>query len=171
LSIKSGNKSKIFGLIHQNPGIHLREIQRALGVSFNSIRYNTEKLTQSGEIDCEKGSGYSRFYPLGMSDRDKQLYSFSRNKTTFKILVELSNEFLLTNKELAARTGLAKSTVSEHIHQLLSASLVRLTLSDEGNFKVELQDRERVKTLIDGIVGQQDIQNDLVQNFVDLWDF
>jgi predicted transcriptional regulator len=168
--MRSENRSKIFGLICQNPGIHLREMQRALGVSFNSIRYNTEKMTSSGEIICEKSTGYSRFYPPDMSEKDRQFYSVSRNKTTFKILAELSTEPLLSNKELVARTGFAKSTISEHVHELLSANLVKLTLSEEGNFKVELQERERVRSLMAGI-NQSRQNDDVVQNFVELWDF
>jgi predicted transcriptional regulator len=171
LNLGSDNRSKIFGLIKENPGIHLRELQRALGISFNSIRYNTEKMTQSGEIDCDKNSGYSRFYPIGMSEREKLLYTVSRNKTTFRILLELSNQPLLTNKELSWKTGFAKSTVSEHVHELLSVNMVRLTLSDEGNFKVELQDREQIKGLIDAMNRMKEQRNDLVQNFVELWEF
>jgi predicted transcriptional regulator len=167
LSLKSENRTKISGLIRQYPGIHLRELQRALGVSFNSIRYNTEKMALSGEIVCEKDLGYSRFYPPGMSEKERLLYSLSRNKATFKILQELANDTMLTNKELAARTGFAKSTVSEHVHHLLGVNLVKLTLSEEGNFKVELQERELVRHVID----QMKQQKDVVQNFVELWDF
>ena len=170
MSIRSDNRSKISSLIHRNPGIHLRELERKLGVSFNSIRYNTEKMVLSGEIICEKGPGYSRFYPLGMSERARLVYSVSRNKTTFKILTELTTQMMLTNKELAARTGFAKSTVSEHVHFLLGVNLVKLTLSGEGNFKVELQDREFVKSVVDEL-NQVNLRNDVVQNFVDLWDF
>jgi predicted transcriptional regulator len=148
----------------------LRELQRQLGVSFNSIRYHTEKLVHSGEIVCEKGIGYSRFYPPGMSEKDRLLYSVSRNNTTFKIMAELTSQVMLTNKELTVKTGFAKSTVSEHVHHLLESNLVKLTLSDEGNFKVELRDREHVKIIVDGI-NQINLQNDVVQNFVELWDF
>ncbi len=170
LSLRSDNRSRILGLICQSPGIHLRELQRSLGVSFNAIRYNTEKMSDSGEIVCEKSSGYSRFYPPGTSEKDRLIYSLSRSKTTFKIMLELGNLGLLSNKELAERTGFAKSTVSEHVHELLSANLVRLTLSEDGNFKVELQNREHVQSLLAGI--RQDFQRkDVVENFADLWDF
>jgi len=127
-------------------------------------------MVLSGEIICEKGPGYSRFYPLGMSERARLVYSVSRNKTTFKILTELTTQMMLTNKELAAKTGFAKSTVSEHVHFLLGVNLVKLTLSGEGNFKVELQDREFVKSVVDEL-NQVNLRNDVVQNFVDLWDF
>jgi predicted transcriptional regulator len=170
LSLSADNKAKISGLIHDNPGIHLRELQRKLGVSFNSIRYNTEKMVGSGEIVCEKGPGYSRFYPLGMPEKSRLVYSVSRNKTTFKILRELTDQGMLTNKELAARTGFAKSTVSEHVHLLLGLNMVKLTLSLEGNFKVELQDREFVQSIVNKL-NQAALRNDVVQNFVELWDF
>ena len=164
------SRSKIVKLVSLYPGIHLRELQRAVGVSFNSIRYNTEKLSRSGEIICEKTKGYSRLYPLGTSDQDKVIYSLIQNKTTRRIIEELTKEPLFTNKELTEKTGFAKSTVSEHIHQLLSANLVRLTLSDQGNFKVELQDREHIESLL-GRARQFSLDNDVVGNFADLWDF
>jgi len=170
LSLGSDNRSKILGLICQSPGIHLRELQRSLDVSFNAIRYNTEKMSHSGQIVCEKSSGYSRFYPAGTSEKDRLIYSLSRNRTTFRILLELGNSGLMTNKELAERTGFAKSTISEHVHELMSVSLIRLTLSEEGNFKAELQDREHVQSLICRI-HQTNQRKDVVENFVDLWDF
>ncbi len=127
-------------------------------------------MALSGEIVCEKGPGYSRFYPLGMPERVRLVYSVSRNKTIFKILSELTTQIMLSNKELSSRTGFAKSTISEHVHFLLSVNLVKLTLSVEGNFKVELQDRELVKSIIDEL-NQAALKNDVVQNFVELWDF
>lgn len=171
MSLRSDYKSKIFSLISENPGIHLRELHRALGSSFNSIRYNTEKMASSGQIVCEKNAGFSRFYPAGMSDRDKLVYSFSRNKAAFTILRELSGSLQLSNKELSTRTGLAKSTVSERVHELLAASLVKLTLSDEGSFKIELQDRDRIRGIIEAISSSQTRRQGIVQNYVDLWDF
>jgi DNA-binding transcriptional regulator GbsR (MarR family) len=85
-------------------------------------------------------------------------------------LLELGKTGLLTNKELVERTGFAKSTISEHVHELLSANLVRLTLSDEGNFKVELQSREYIWSIVSNIL-QVDERKDVVENFADLWDF
>ncbi len=127
-------------------------------------------MALSGEIVCEKGPGYSRFYPLGMPERVRLVYSVSRNKTIFKILSELTTQIMLSNKELSSRTGFAKSTISEHVHFLLSVNLVKLTLSGEGNFKVELQDRELVKSIIYEL-NRAALKSDVVQNFVELWDF
>jgi len=169
LSLRTDNRSRILGLVCQNPGIHLRELQRSLGVSFNAIRYNTEKMSHSGEIVCEKSSGYTRFYPPDTSERDKLVYSLSRNHVTFRIMLELSSG-QLTNKELVDRTGFAKSTISEHVHELMAANLVRLTLSEEGNFKAEFQNFEQIQLIITKI-RQADQKKDMVENFANLWDF
>jgi len=169
LIARDDSRSRIIKVISIYPGIHLRELQRALGVSFNSVRYNTEKLAESGEINCEKTKGYSRFFPPGIREKDRVFYSFARNKTTFRILQELTKEPLISSKSLSEKTGFAKSTVSEHVHHLLNGNFVRMTLSNEGNFKVELLDREYVGRLVSAELKLR--ENDIIGNFVDLWDF
>ncbi|MDA4111693.1 MAG: winged helix-turn-helix domain-containing protein, partial [Thaumarchaeota archaeon] len=92
-----------------------------------------------------------------------------RNKTTFRILQELTKESLVSSKTLSEKTGLAKSTISEHVHHLLRENFVQIVLSSEGNFKVELLDREHFKDLLSS--GLRLRNNDVVENFADLWDF
>ena len=162
-------RAMILRLVSLLPGIHMRELQRILNVSFNSVRYNTDRLLRSGAIICEKDGVYSRLYPLGTSEKDIFVYSVIRNKTTQKILLELCDQPQITNKELSKKTGLAKSTVSEHVHELLEVSLVRLTLSDDG-FMVELQDPARVGALLERSM-QFERECDLVGSYTDLWDF
>ncbi len=161
----STSRAKIVELVSLLPGIHLRELQRMLGVSFNSIRYNIEILSKSGEIVCEKSSGYSRLFPVGLSESDRVIYSALRNRTAKMIVLELERGQQLTNKELSERTGLAKSTISEHVHELLLSNIVHLTLTD-GGFKVELCDPERVNE----ILTRQARENGIVESFTDLWD-
>jgi len=84
-------------------------------------------------------------------------------------MLELSSG-QLTNKELVDRTGFAKSTISEHVHELMAANLVRLTLSEEGNFKAEFQNFEQIQLIITKI-RQADQKKDMVENFANLWDF
>jgi predicted transcriptional regulator len=170
LSTRIDNRSRILRLVATHPGIHLRELQRALGISFNSIRYNTEKLSESGEIVCEKTKGYSRFYPPGLATEDRVVYSMIQNKTTLKILQNLCETPLVSNKELTEKTGFAKSTVSEHVHELLSAGIVRLTLSDQGNFKVELQNKARVLSILRA-AELFSKENGIVDSYTKLWDF
>lgn len=170
LMIQAGDsRSRIVKLVSLHPGMHLRELQRALGSSFNSVRYNTERLIQTGQIQCEKTKGHSRFFPPGMQDKDRVFYSCARNNTTFRILQVLANEAQVTSKTLSEVTGYAKSTISEHVRYLIDVDLVHITLSSEGNFKVELLERQRISQLVSAELASR--QADLVENFADLWDF
>ena len=54
----------------------------------------------------------------------------------------LTNEPQVSSKTLSEVTGYAKSTISEHVHHLIDLNLARITLSKEGNFKVELLERD-----------------------------
>ncbi len=163
------SRSRIVKLISLHPGMHLRELERRLGLSFNSVRYNTHRLAQTGEIHCEKTKGHSRFFPPGMQDRDRLFYTCARNNTTFKILQVLTAEPQVSCKVLSEVTGYAKSTISEHIHYLIDVDMVHITLSNEGNFKVELLDRERTSALVSAELASR--QADVVEKFADLWDF
>ncbi|MFI5421612.1 MAG: winged helix-turn-helix transcriptional regulator, partial [Nitrososphaerales archaeon] len=105
------SRSKIVKVISLHPGMHLRELQRVLGLSFNSVRYNTERLAETGKIHCEKTKGHSRFFPPGMLDKDRVFFSCARNNTTFRILRALSKEPQISSKTLSEITGYAKSTI------------------------------------------------------------
>ncbi|MGI0090411.1 MAG: winged helix-turn-helix transcriptional regulator [Nitrososphaerales archaeon] len=171
--MQTGNKARILKLVSLFPGIHLRQVQRSLRISFNSVRYNVEQLMRRGDILCDKRNGYSRLYPVGTNEKDMIAYSLIRNKTTKKILLELCSACLATNKELSEKTGFARSTTSEHIHKLVEAGLVRLTLSDEGNFKAELEDPSCIQPLLERNSQESlsSLGSDLVESFEDLWDF
>ena len=81
----------------------------------------------------------------------------------------LANEAQVTSKTLSEVTGYAKSTISEHVRYLIDVDLVHITLSSEGNFKVELLERQRISQLVSAELASR--QADLVENFADLWDF
>jgi predicted transcriptional regulator len=170
LSLRSENRVKIFRTISLRPGIHLHELQRVLGVSLGSIRYNVEELTRSGRILRDTSTGYSRLYPIGLTDRDRVVYSLIENKTTRIILSELIMEGSATNKKLTEKTGFAKSTVSEHVHKLLQASIAKLMLSDKGEFRVQVDNPDYIRSLLS--ISEDSLpRKDLIENYTDLWDF
>lgn len=165
----NSNRVRIIRLASVSPGVHLREIERLLHLSLHSVRHHVEVLTKSGLIVCDKERGYSRIFPVGTTERDIVIYSYLRVNSTRKILVLLSGGLRLTNKDICERTGLAKSTVSESIQKFLDSHIIQLELSDSG-IRVGLQDNLRVEQLIK-VKGSSINSNDLVDNFIELFDF
>lgn len=169
LSIINSNKLRIKGIIYLLPGIHLRQLQRILGISFHSTRYNVQSLSESGEILRRQEGRYSRLYPSLTHENELALYSVMRNKTTRTILKTLAYEEALSNKQLTEKTGLAKSTISEHIQSLLDERIVRVSLSSEGRVTYELRERDRVLRLAKE--AERTMMLLAADRFVELWDF
>ena len=112
-------RTRIKLVVSQKPGLHLRELQRQIGLSFSSTRYHVDKLAKEGEIDRVEDNGYSRIYPPGIDQKDKILLSLVLRETDYKILSSILKEDSISQQRLTELTKLAKSTVSEHLATLL----------------------------------------------------
>lgn len=163
------NKSRIVLLVSILPGLHLRALQRLSGLSFNSTRYHVLALTKSGKIVRSEQGGYSRLYPAGMSENDKTLYSILRTTTDRKILQTISKSNCITSGDLCGATGLAKSTISEHIAKLIQRGVVRPVQTTSNRVGYQLVDPQRMGRLIS---EENDTRlRKATDRFIDLWNF
>jgi predicted transcriptional regulator len=163
------SKIRIRLLVSLLPGLHLRELQRLLGMSFNSTRYHVDKLTASGEIVRIEEGGYSRLYPIGTSEPDKALFSAIRRPTDRQILATMIKTTRVSHRELCTLAGFAKSTVSEHLGRLVEIGVVVGRRSSESTVEYELTDPSRVEALIN--TQKTTLVRKASDRFIDLWDF
>ena len=164
------NRDRAVRLVSLAPGIHLRELQRLLGISFNSTRYNVEKLCSRGEIVGQKEKGYLRLYPHGTKDRERVIYSLLRSKTLRRVLLLLSSEpDGLTHKQLGERTGFAKSTVSESLQRLTESGVVSVRFSDDLKTVYVLQNGAELFHML--MTAGDTPPMSTTERFIDMWDF
>jgi predicted transcriptional regulator len=163
------NRLRVKQLVSLFPGVHLRELQRLLGMSFNSTRYHVDKLTRTGEIIRVDDGGYSRLYPADTSEEERILFAVLRSETDRKILSSLATDFVLTNKQLCDQTGLAKSTISEHITELVQRDVVRVRQATEVNVSYELKQPELIRAVL--VSSNSSLRKKATDRFIDLWDF
>ena len=154
-------------LVSLQPGLHLRELQRQIGLSFSSTRYHVDKLAKDGEIDRVEDNGYSRIYPAGIDQSDKILLSLVRRKTDRRILSSFLRENSLSQQRLTDLSKLAKSTVSEHLATLLMLGIVRTKAGGERRI-FELTDPAKIDTMLNCYPR---LLNNPTRRFIDLWDF
>lgn len=166
--MQSGSRVRIWFLVTLLPGVHLRELQRLLGMSFNSTRYHVERLAKAGEILRVEDGGYSRLYPVGISDQEKILFTSVRGKTDRKILACLSARGGLSSKRLCDLTTLAKSTVSEHLDRLIKDGVVKTRLG-EADTVYELENPARIQLLMR--TQNPTLLERATSRFIDLWEF
>ncbi len=162
------NKARIRRFVSLAPGAHLRAIQRRLGISFSSTRYNVSKLASEGEVVCQQDGGFSRVFPAEMDEGERRMYSIVRNKARRQILGALLQEGSMSGKQIAESTGLLKSVVSQQSRYLLGSSLLRVNQTESGR-TFEIVDRDSVSRLLARSDEVEAIK--IVDQFIDLWDF
>jgi len=167
--MQANNRIRVKQQVSLSPGVHLRELQRILGISFNSTRYHVDRLTEAGEIVRVEEGGYSRLYPSGTSRAERTLFAIVRGETDRKILSSLATNITLSNKQLIDLTGLAKSTVSEHIADLVQLGIVKTRQIAEGSVVHELEQPERIRLLL--MIQNPSLLKKASDRFIDLWDF
>ena len=170
MSLRNSNRAQTKLIVSLSPGIHLRKLQELLGASFTTTRYHVANLERDGEIIRSKDGRYDRLYPAGTAESMKAVYATLQNRAARKTLQALADcHHELTNGDLSERTHLSRSTVSECITHLRSASLVRRSLKADGLVVYELQDREEVSRLL--AVFEKGALKIAADAFIDLWDF
>lgn len=165
----SETRNKVKSLIALFPGLHLRGLQRAIGLSFNSTRYHVFKLCNSGEIQGVKDQNRMRLYPPGLKPADLELFSMLRRKVPRTILsraVDIEGSF--SQRQICEMTGLAKSTVSESLNELISTGIIKKNMFEKSRCSYQLENRDALKPLLNEVSESDHM---IAQRFVDLWDF
>ena len=163
-----GCRPRIRQLVTLHPGVHLRQLQRLLGVSFSSTRYHVQKMTRQGEIARMEDGRYSRLFPAGIESGDAKAFSSIRRESDSRILSNLLRERTASQKRLCELTGLARSTVSERLSELVAQDLIKIAPTANSRASYELIDPVRIRGLLEGRSG---ILPKASARFIELWDF
>jgi predicted transcriptional regulator len=169
LGAQRNNRVRVRLLVSMHPGVHLRELQRLVGMSFSSTRYHVDKLTKIGEIIRVEDGGYSRLYPAGIGEAERTIFPLARGETDRKILAILTTDPVLSNKRLCELTGLAKSTVSEHLADLIRAGVIKTRHNTDLGIFYELEEPEKIRLLLKS--QNSNLLKKASDRFIDLWDF
>ena len=168
MSQQNFNHERIKLLISLVPGLHLRAVQRLLGLSFSSTRYHVDALQKSGEIVRSQEGGYSRLYPNGISEADKILFSAINSATDRRILSCLVKNPRISSGEMSEQTGYAKSTISEHLSRLVEIGVVAEEVI-ESHTQHMLANPERIRAIMS--IQNPTMLKRATDRFIDLWDF
>ena len=81
-----GRQQEVFQFIKQNPGVHLREMQRRLEVSsMGNLEYHIVTLKRLNLILEETEGGYNRYYPVQGRVKNKKLLALLMQKIPRRI--------------------------------------------------------------------------------------
>ena len=161
--LELATRRRLYGLVKEYPGIHVREAARQLRTSMALVEYHLALLREHGLVTVSKEDGYARLYPADApapSPGEREQVGLLRQRLPLRITLTLLDDGPAKHKELADALGLGKSTLSFHLRKLESAGLVA---RDEGRFAVT--DPPRVLRLLLAFPPTKTLR----EEFADVW--
>lgn len=167
-ALKGEVRKRVYDAVRRYPGIHVRGIERNLGISAALAQYHVKKLEEAGYVEGKEQTGYTRYYPTSkgksarVTDEDQPIVGVLREQVPLHIVLLLLDHDALTHTELVERVGVAKSTVSYHLAKLAELSIVERA---RGSPALRLAQRDRIYRLLLAYNPTPDLRD----VFADLW--
>jgi predicted transcriptional regulator len=165
----------IYNLVLAQPGLHLREIQRRLGMHINLVEYHIHHLIASELVVTVEQGGYNRYFPSQapgtgervdvLTSRDKRVLGLMRQPMPVRIMVFLLAAGTALHKDVCDHLGCAPSTLTYHMKKLVRAEVVVQRTAGEGK-GYHLADRRGVARLL---MLYRPAPFDQVDAFTELW--
>ena len=160
----SAIRRRLYVLVQDYPGLHIRELARRLGVQVRAVEYHAAALLENGILEDARDGAYQRLFPnrreLPLSDADREALGLLRMPVPLSLVLCLLDEpGGLTHGELCRRTGASKANASHHLKRLVEAGIV----DHDGTYV--LRDIERTRALL---LSHKPVP-DLRQRFADAW--
>jgi predicted transcriptional regulator len=86
-------RKKVFDIIAEAPGLHLREIQKRLNIPLGTVEYHLNYFEDNETVLVKEEGGYKRYYPKqAMGSEDRKLLSLLRQAIPRRIVLFLMHK-------------------------------------------------------------------------------
>jgi len=160
-------RRKIYNLIEKKPGLHKREIARAVGMSLSTIDYHLHYMEKRGLVEARIDGKYKRYFVKKDGRKeDRKIFSMLRQEVPRRILIFLLSHPKAIHKEICHHIGKAPSTISFHMKKLVKEGLVEeISMGKEKAYVVK--NEEKVIELL--ITYKESFVDKAVDRFIDAW--
>ncbi|MFQ5837479.1 MAG: winged helix-turn-helix transcriptional regulator [Thermoplasmata archaeon] len=168
------SRRRIFEFLQQYPGLHLRELERQLGMDVRALRYHLEFLEKHEAITSLMQEGYLRYYPRQWDEGyfrervgafEKRVLGLLRQRMPLHLILLLLDQGEMSSEELQTHAGIAPSTLSYHLKKLSKLQLIESRT--EGKRKIY---RAGDPQAVVQILMKYRPTRDLVEDFLELWE-
>lgn len=155
------SRKKIYEVIAKHPGLHMSKIAKMLNMQLSLVQYHLYCLEEKGLVEVVRDAGFTRYYPKGkLTSRDKEIIFILRKRNCLRIVTLLLKHKTLTHGEILKHIGLAASTLSYYLNELVKKGI--LTVDMEKRYKIANEEEiVKVLTLYRPYT--------LIEGFKDLW--
>jgi predicted transcriptional regulator len=167
-------RRRLYEYVGKYPGMHLREVARALDIHPSHAKYHLQRLEKNDLVSSRHEDGYWRFWPrvesrVGFRDRlsrqEKSIMSILRRPVPLHITLILLDRTEATHTEILQEVEVAHATLHYHLSKMESSDILQS----------EKVGRERFYRLRDGgqvlrLLLEYRPPNPLVRRFLDAWE-
>jgi predicted transcriptional regulator len=161
------SRRKVYEAVRQNAGGHMREIQRASGMSFGMVSYHLSFLERHNLIKEERDGNYVRYYPITIDINDEKLLGLLRQRSVRTILLFIVTHEGCSHQEISSGVNLSPSTTTWHLKKLIDN---RIVVSDKKNkckaYSLGVP-KERIINIL--ITYRESFLDNLVDGLLELW--
>ncbi len=167
-------RERIKAAVQEAPGIHMRELERRVGISFGAVDHHVHVLERRGDVVAFWDGHFRRLFATDLvlpsesrrlNEDDRRFLALCRRHTSLAIVLNIAAEGRLRHGELQRRIGRSKATLSYHLERMMSVGVIR-TSTEASERGYELADRGRAISLL---VTFAPALRGHVDGFADLW--
>lgn len=158
-------RRRLYAVVQEYPGLHLRELGRRLGTPVRLVEYHAAVLVSAGILEERREGGYARLYPdpreTQLDARDSRLVGLLRKPVPLGIALTLLDQPAgLRHGELCEHLKTSKANLSHHLGALEAAGAVR-----RHDDRIVLADRAHIADLL----RRHKPVPDMVARFAQAW--
>lgn len=157
----------LYRYVEQNPGMHLRGVQRALDMPLGTVEYHLHQMEKAGLLVSRDDGRFKAFFVKeGLDRRDKDVLYYVRQENPRRIMIHLLENPGASHAQVVKALPVGASTVSFHLSKLVKAQLVRE--ERQGRSKsFFVVDEQRVAGVL--VRYRKSFLDDLVDRFASSW--
>jgi DNA-binding transcriptional ArsR family regulator len=160
------NRRRVFELVRQTPGLHLRGLQRAMGLPLGTVEYHLRQLMKHRFVVTRQYRIKGYFPVEGMARQDRDVMLFLRQEMTRRIALFVVDRPNIAFHELCELMPVTSSTVSFHVRKLVDSGVLTETRCGREK-RFEAKEPQRIRGLI--VRYRTSFVDRLVDRFADAW--
>lgn len=146
--LENEHRRTIYNFVKENPGLHMRELQRRLKIPLSTLEYHLDYLERKEILSLEDDRRYCRYFADKHTYEEKTLFSALRQKRLREIILLVLSEERVCFKELSREMMIADSTLSHYLGFLVEKGiLVKERIGAETCYMVKSEESV-VKSLL-----------------------
>ena len=120
-------RERVLALIAAEPGLHLREFPRRLGVSLRTVRYHLETMEADGAVVARRSGRFVRFFAPGtFSAPEREAIVAAKTPGSRAVVEALAAKGELAFSEIARYAHLSNGALGWHLRALSKAHVVEM---------------------------------------------